>query len=352
MRVEYKFDEKTVKILPEFVQNFFLEEWENLTSELYKAIDLLQNALKLKAPISKYLQEDLEFVLGKDFLSNGNVELDYFNNELKFNMMKDYVENLNKVQPDENNLSQSLRRILPFYKVAQINYTLEQLVNKFSKKKNAKKDSINVPVEAEKGNLGKWAFAEDRTDVPYEENTKTENSLESQIVSHLSGDGTLNKSAASKIVSYIEKGQYLPLLQFPTEKYETVFRGMRISTKEFNKLFGFIPKDRETKILDVDIWAKPRGATTSWTLSIEIAQYFANDTTPDESVAIIMAASTSVNSDKFILNPEKIYNVAKFASQKEQLETIGIGPIKIHKIAYANSADDASELLDKIVNSL
>jgi hypothetical protein len=83
--LEYKFDKNTGKILPEFVHDFFLEEWENLTNELQKAITLLQKALELKAPISNYTQEDLAIFLGKDFLINGNIELSYFNNELKTN---------------------------------------------------------------------------------------------------------------------------------------------------------------------------------------------------------------------------------------------------------------------------
>lgn len=336
MEISYKIDGEINEELVKFAQELFTKRWEReLSVDFYELIGLLKDVVKQGLPISPSLEEDIISLIGdvnyENFLSETGVwatAKDYF----KSSIIKDYVADLVENEPRSK---QEITEIANFHFSTSVKDVSLELL-RLSKSKDKQSVDNSSPEAPEDGDLGKWAFAQSREGVPYERNTDAENALEDKIKLHLDDTHKLHKSVADEITSYIKDNQYLTLLRFPAETYEVAFRGMSLPVETFQAIFGFTPDENgETGVLDVDVWASPRADTASWTIDTGTARNFAVSSGPKTNVAVVLAASTIANSGKFILNPERLYDVEEFSEYEEELETIGIGPIKVNRIAYA-----------------
>lgn len=330
MEIFYKLGDQTNEDLNNLANSMFNSEWATLSLRFEELVLLLQDALQQDILIPSDVGHSLALILGgfyDSFLSRKQVNVQAAEDFYKEVLTQEYNSLLETEQPSSKEELEELTENYfqtAYVTIIDIKNEIQTLIDDASS---------NAEIEAKAGDLGKWAFAQNRKDVPREQNTDVEDDLENAIWLHLHDDAKLNQSDAHQIKDYVDNHQYLPLLQFPEELYEEVYRGMSLTGEEFHKIFGFEPEDQETAILDIDIQAKPRGATASWTINVNKAREFA--TSGGKQIAVILAANTLINSGKFILNPERIYDVEQFSEYEEELETIGIGSIKVHRIAYA-----------------
>lgn len=223
---------------------------------------------------------------------------------------------------------------------------------------------VKAPVESteEDPRWGKYAFADDRKDAPYEPNTPSEDDAEKELSAHFDNRRMLSSDTAQQMKSFISSGQYTKLLKFPADKYEVIYRGISLTEDALERLLAsdtslhkkYSPSGRTLKIDTVDLasfdvgdedvvsfhgHAKPRGDSASWTVDEEIAEEFSirgfesEAFDPSErAYSVIISARVSDNVSKLLLNPDAIYNVRDFMNFKREQEVIGVGPIKVFSL--------------------
>lgn len=199
-----------------------------------------------------------------------------------------------------------------------------------------KKVNALLKEEADKP-WGDYAFGDNRRDVPFEMNTPDEEFAKAALDDHFEGL-PLNAKNAKEIQKLVQHGLYTDILQLP-KHVSVVYRGMAM---DLNVLLDMLDEVDPTikGWQNIDATLKPRKgrATASWSIDYEAAKEFAADALEkgfpidSDAVPIVFAAQVSNNPGAFIINPEKVYDVADWTSLSREQETIAVGPIKVSAI--------------------
>jgi hypothetical protein len=185
--------------------------------------------------------------------------------------------------------------------------------------------------------LGNYAFAEFRRDLPFgiERDTEEEKDLGEDLIQHFSGDRPMSPESVELMQTIISNGWYKNIIRRP--KQPEVYRGIRMDKawlaanvgkdweKKFKKGKGFIEVDLEL--------SPPNGEpVASWTTDISIAKGFSAPNNRTDKIGVIFYAKVKDNPDKFI-DGQALYAVPDFSDWEDEVETIGVGPISVYKIA-------------------
>lgn len=188
--------------------------------------------------------------------------------------------------------------------------------------------------------LEKFAFADQRTDTPEEENTEVENDILQALDGHITSDVKLSANTASIIQKMVADGQYDNMLSLNAAQHPIIYRGMSVGAFTLAQLLDVEETDIQ-KMLNSDksiiikknLTAKPRSATASWSTNYDIAVDFARSTQGSlRQVMIVLYARAKDNPGNFIINPETTRKVDKLKEYAHEHETIGVGPIDVYQV--------------------
>lgn len=203
---------------------------------------------------------------------------------------------------------------------------------------SAKKPKKEAPDDAP---LGNYAFAEFRYDLPFgiERDTEEEADLGEDLIQHFSGDRPMSPESVDLLKKIIAKKKwYNKIIRQSPEA--NVYRGIRVDPKWLTANVG---KDWKKQFaagkgsIKVDMTLPPPGGelVASWTTNIEVAKGFSAPPHGDTRVGVIFYAKVKDNPDKFV-DGQALYAIPDFADWSGEAEAIGIGDIKVHKIALNN----------------
>jgi hypothetical protein len=205
------------------------------------------------------------------------------------------------------------------------------------------------PAASEDAPLGKYLFAPSRNDVPDEENTKLENEIESDLISHYGGNGHIGGIEQSlKTLKQLEKdGLYTKLLSPPAGLAYRYVSGLTPEEASSMYLNGYPIEDitstpnKPFYVSDIGVIKNPgakssvaRGNTSvsSWTIEPSALAFSGFVSAKNESVSILLVAD--IGSNKFLMNPEAIISSApgllkKSAEIRHELEVVAIGSVNV-----------------------
>lgn len=190
---------------------------------------------------------------------------------------------------------------------------------------------------------GSYLFAPAREDVPLEKNTPDEQAAYDAIHAMLFKNRALPPKVAQQLQSLVSSGEYVKLLDPP---YTDYYRGMNnVSTETLTALLGHAPKKKKGSSR-VSTSFKPKNTGSSWTADRSRAQGYADygakgiDRSKIGTWSVILHAKKSDNQNKFILNPDVLYDIGDFSGSESQdnsedLEVYAVGTINLVDVTYS-----------------
>ena len=204
-------------------------------------------------------------------------------------------------------------------------------------RKNVNKDIAPAP---ESLPLGKWAFAEDREDVPWEEDTPKESHLFQELGRHYVNGSTMSEDDANLIQTFLSHGLYSDYFIPATLEEDELYRGINVSEDWLRDALGDerfeseILND-ETQIFEGecegDFTFVPYSGIgcTSWTRDEKTARGFSKNR---KEYDVVLFAHTGDNPNKFCSCPED--DVPGGVAVSGEQEFLGLGKIKIYKFSW------------------
>jgi len=225
--------------------------------------------------------------------------------------------------------------------------------------------------------LGQYLFAPIRTDVPEEENTPLEDTLQQDLSWHYLGYGDAQRKENSlvKLFSLSKQGLYPKLLKPPNGLVYRFVKNVIPGTASTMFLNG-LPVDTITArpgqaflVEPVGVVEKPASSSTinkgetdisSWTVDPKAPAFYDFCQSRYGGVSILMVAQTEGNN--FFMNPKNMIKSLKPYAKgrinflcgdadllKDEKEVIGYGPINVIKAVYlyrgATPIPDAQAIL-------
>jgi len=217
-------------------------------------------------------------------------------------------------------------------------YTFEK--DRLSYEQGRKPRDDDEPEGPVGSHLQKFAFADQRDDVPDEKNTEFEERLFGSLLSHVAGNDSLSDNQSRTIKRYLEKGWYKNIFTPPSD--DVVMRGMAVTREFLEKIL----RDRNLKkgMYEVNKVYRPyERLSSSWTNDKEVAAQFAydnvNNKVENADIIIVLYAKPGDNPRKFISGPENyklgtdgFYSLDRLEDFVSEQEIIGLGPIRISGI--------------------
>jgi hypothetical protein len=239
--------------------------------------------------------------------------------------------------------------------------------------------------EAPKGSpLGQYLFAQDRKDVPYEQNETgpteenpkaiDENELEAQLFNHYKGAGDAGsvEKGLKTLKKLEQKGLYTKLLRPPAglayrfignvtpEQASRDFLHLSVEdiTSEPNKAFYVSEIGTVKRPSAVSTVERGKTSISSWTVDPSATQFDEFLGTEDRKVAILLVAD--IASNNFLLNPQNISNSQADLDGENgsiigsEQEVLAIGPVNvleasaIYKLVEAHPAKERMDLIHDI----
>ena len=196
-------------------------------------------------------------------------------------------------------------------------------------------DNTTPPEAPKDAILGQYMFADQRTDVPKEKNTKIEQSLYAAIRDQLNRNNSMPVEDVKIIYRLLKSGQYKSMIKAPEQSY--VYRGMSVD-EEYLRSALKLNKEQEIEsqgVIKSSFTFTPKNAstaTTSWTKSLDIAKSYALSK-KNKKYELIMIASVNENAGQFI-DCAPFYAIKEISKYRFENEVIGIGSIKVSKIIW------------------
>ena len=181
---------------------------------------------------------------------------------------------------------------------------------------------------------GRFAFADQRDDVPYEKNTSEEEKSWNALAKHVLSNVPMEPDDADRLKDDLKAGRYSSVLHGPGGRW--VFRGMSVSEENLRRLLRRPTGPIEQEAFQVvNRTMRPsQGASFSWSRSEEIALKFAKETSEEKPYAVIFVASTTDNPDSFLAGPGGFYKLNDLKVYRKEEESIGLGHVFVHKIYW------------------
>lgn len=193
--------------------------------------------------------------------------------------------------------------------------------------------------------FGQWFGPKRRDDVPPEakdeDDTPEEKEALQQIQGHLQVQDYGLEEWGPKLLKLLKQGKYTKILSPPKVKY--AYRLMTADSAILEKILGRKLKGDELDSVKASRGFrknggifKPRNVASSWTIDPTVFDQIVSTAhiPPDEWTVILKAP---IKGNNFILNPDTMYDIADMESMVHELETVGIGPIKLDNITYIHS---------------
>lgn len=176
--------------------------------------------------------------------------------------------------------------------------------------------------------LGRIAFAGARKGKPFEPDTAREKKLHIVIMRHFSENKAFGAKDAADIKALLKKGWYSDVFKPPG--VSIVYRGMGVSKKWLQAAI----KKKDIKpvgSLEKGFTFTPRtGGSSSWSTAKIVAEEFGTD----NDYQVIMHARIDDNVENFVTGPGGLYNVAGCSEYEFDNEVVGLGKIKVFKVAW------------------
>jgi hypothetical protein len=201
--------------------------------------------------------------------------------------------------------------------------------------KDRRKPNPEITPASENAPLGRWAFSQERVDVPFEVDTQEEKRLRSEFVRHFLVGGTMQEKDAQLIKSFLESGLYSDFFM----KYDsgTLYRGMRVSGEYLARALGVENthglKKTGRKRVEGSLKFVPYDGRpiTSWSEDASVSEKFSKESRGvglDHGVFITARASGGT----FFTVPEE--DTPGGLSLEGESEALAIGPVEIIEIEW------------------
>lgn len=202
--------------------------------------------------------------------------------------------------------------------------------------------------------LGKRAFADQRSWVEPERNTKYEETLFNSVMDHLGGLPLLPRKDCDRISEFMRKGIYSDVFMEP--KVRSVYRGINIDFKTIDSMGlrkwyenteeGGFSKASKEFVLN----PKPGEWSSSWSTAplgtrddteSVVWNYAAGTTLYGKRgpVGVIFIAEVEKNPFKFF-DCEPIYELEGAPTLEDEAEAVGMGPIIVSKRYFWKLSED------------
>jgi hypothetical protein len=210
-------------------------------------------------------------------------------------------------------------------------------------------DALEMAAEAPPGSrLGRIAFADERSGVPKEPDTKEEKALYRALYDATFKNMTLSKKNLEIVDKILNSSPQMYSKIFRKPKMDVV-RGMAVDENWIKRALGMsaseeLPHEGEEDVkfnYDSNRRKNKEGTMfTSWSYDAVVAKQFAEESATGLSkgeYGVVLTASPGDNPRSF-MDFESIYELGKLDMYDEQAEVLGIGPIIVKKLSWFKRA--------------
>lgn len=201
--------------------------------------------------------------------------------------------------------------------------------------KDRRKPDPGITPARDDSPLGKWAFSQERVDVPFEPNTQEEKRLRAEFVRHFLVGGTMQEKDAQLIKGFLESGLYSDFFM----KYGsgTLYRGMRVTGEYLARALGVkdlsgLKKTGRKKVENGLKFVPHEGRPiTSWSEDASVSEKFSKESRGiglDHGVLVLARGSGGT----FFTVPEE--DTPGGLSLEGESEVLAIGPVEIIEIEW------------------
>ena len=187
--------------------------------------------------------------------------------------------------------------------------------------------------------FGKYAFADQRKDVPIEKNTTIEQDLYEKIYEFLNSSSHLEDENVINVLKHIlSKGYYNKIIHAPINK--NVYRGIVVSEKYLKRFLNIENLSNEGYIKNSSFNYNPSEYNStykfsSWSTDIYVAFNFVKSSKIIEKYDLILTANVLDNKHKFITGPDGLYKVTGFNTYSHENEVIGLNEIIVSEVRWS-----------------
>jgi hypothetical protein len=175
-------------------------------------------------------------------------------------------------------------------------------------------------------------------DTAAEPDTPREKVSRAAMKAQTAGNIPLPSDVAGELVDLLQRREYPSVIHEP--EAHTIYRGMAVPKAYLQRALrsdDFEPKGE----LAANFTFEPtRGSTTSWSLSLQIAQNFASDVATANRNHIpgmwclVMMAKVDDNPGSLIVGPGGFYKVPEFAHYRSEQEVLAVGPVHVSRVSW------------------
>lgn len=173
-------------------------------------------------------------------------------------------------------------------------------------------------------------------DVAAEPDTAPEKISRAAMKAQTSGNKPLPSPVASELVSLLRSREYPEVIHEP--EAHTIYRGMAVPRAYLARALRREDFEPEGETAASFTFEPTRGSTTSWSLSKDVANNFANDVaTAHQNIemwCLVMEAKVDDNPDSLMVGPGGFYKVPEFADYHTEEEVLAIGPVRVSRVMW------------------
>jgi hypothetical protein len=150
---------------------------------------------------------------------------------------------------------------------------------------------------------------------------------------HFVSNESPSSEAVKTIKDFLIKGEYSTIFHAPEQ--EVVYRGMVVNHYFLATALGVESFDQiGNKETNFTFTPKEKVNVTSWTTSFDMAEDYSESILNQYNIKLIMYARVEDNPDKFVSCQNGLYDLSGIDSFHDEHEVLGLGPIKVYKIAW------------------
>lgn len=182
--------------------------------------------------------------------------------------------------------------------------------------------------------LDKYAFADQRKDVPKEKNNEYENKLLNRLSWYILSNEQPGDEDSVWVTEFLKNGEYADVFVKP--KVEYVYRGMIVSEDYLKNAIKKQPEDSGDLNARFVFEPLELNRFTSWTTKKDIAADFATGYRPKNPryYGVIMRAKTSENDNALLECTELLHKILGTTEYTSEHEVIGIYDINVDHVEW------------------
>lgn len=169
-----------------------------------------------------------------------------------------------------------------------------------------------------------------------EPDTEKEKISRAAMKAQTAGNKPLPTDVARELVDLLRSREYPTVIHEP--EAHTIYRGMAVPRAYLARALKRDDFDREGETAASFTFEPTKGSTTSWSLSQDVANNFANDVAAAHSLdnlwCLVMEARVDDNPDSLMVGPGGFYKVPEFADYQTEEEVLAIGPVRVSRVMW------------------